>query len=84
VKIDDMIHAAHRLLWSMVYGEWPECVRRRNRDDPDNRLVNLYAASCEIMMQGRTQQGQVGDIRHGFAISSRSPVDPLPCFGGAE
>ena len=54
VKIDDVIHAAHRLIWAMVYDEWPECVRHRNRDDADNRLENLAASSRrEILEQQR-------------------------------
>jgi len=31
----------HRLIWLMVYGEWPEIIDHINFDKKDNRLVNL-------------------------------------------
>jgi hypothetical protein len=54
VKVGDVAHAAHRLIWAMVHGDWPECVRHRNRIDADNRLANLYAATrAEITEERR-------------------------------
>lgn len=45
--VDNVIYAAHRVIWAMVHDEWPECVRHRNRNDADNRLANLFAMTRE-------------------------------------
>lgn len=39
-------YLAHRVIWALVHGEWPEAgVDHINGDPSDNRLVNLRAAS---------------------------------------
>lgn len=45
LKVKNVIYAAHRVIWAMVHDQWPECVRHINRDDADNRLDNLRAAT---------------------------------------
>tara|TARA_R110002094_G_scaffold157781_2_gene144049 strand:+ start:17418 stop:17915 length:498 start_codon:yes stop_codon:yes gene_type:complete len=35
----------HRLIWLMLYGEWPEQIDHINQDKTDNRLSNLRNAS---------------------------------------
>lgn len=41
LKIDDRSYLAHRVIWAMVHGAWPECVVHRNGKLGDNRLRNL-------------------------------------------
>lgn len=53
VKVDDVIHAAHRIIWAMVHEEWPDCVRHRNREDADNRLANLFSATRDEIANER-------------------------------
>jgi hypothetical protein len=39
-------HAAHRIIWAIVHGEWPaDCIDHINGDPKDNRLANLRAVS---------------------------------------
>lgn len=41
VGVDNRLYLAHRLIWMMVYGEWPNVIDHKNGDPSDNRLVNL-------------------------------------------
>lgn len=59
VKVRNVIYAAHRIIWAMVHGEWPECVRHRNRDDADNRLSNLHAATRFTVSKMSKEAGSV-------------------------
>lgn len=38
-------YRAHRVIWALVHGEWPEEVDHINRDNTDNRLCNLRRCS---------------------------------------
>ena len=45
LKIGNRNFLAHRVIWAMVHGTWPECVVHRNGKLADNRLANLRDAS---------------------------------------
>jgi hypothetical protein len=45
VRLDRRLLLAHRVVWAMHYGAWPECdLDHANRDKTDNRIVNLRLA----------------------------------------
>lgn len=45
VRIDGKDYTAHRLVWLLVHGRWPEQVDHINRIRSDNRLLNLREVS---------------------------------------
>jgi hypothetical protein len=46
ITIDSVSHAAHRLAWLHVYGEWPKAsIDHINRNRQDNRIANLREAT---------------------------------------
>lgn len=51
LKIYDQTYLAHRVIWAMVHGTWPECVLHRNRKLADNRLANLRDASRKAVQR---------------------------------
>lgn len=56
---------AHRVIWCMVHGEWPEQIDHVNQDGTDNRLMNLRPASrCEnarnARLGPRNHSGRIG------------------------
>jgi hypothetical protein len=53
VTIDGVVFLAHRLIWAMVHGTWPACIRHRNEDLWDNRLRNLRNVSRTVVQRER-------------------------------
>lgn len=51
IKIHDQNYMAHRVIWAMVHGTWPECVIHRNRKLADNRLKNLRDMSRKAVQR---------------------------------
>ena len=47
------VYAAHRVIWAMQYGYWPDQVDHINGDRQDNRLVNLREVSHLENMQNK-------------------------------
>jgi hypothetical protein len=45
VNIGGRPHAAHRLAWLIVHGEWPKLIDHANGIRTDNRLANLREAT---------------------------------------
>jgi hypothetical protein len=54
VGVDGLIYPAHRLVWLMVYGKWPDNqVDHINGDPYDNRIDNLRDVNGSINQQNR-------------------------------
>lgn len=54
IKHDGVAIKAHRIAWALHYGEWPEQeLDHINRDERDNRIVNLRLADRFINNQNR-------------------------------
>ena len=51
VKILNRDYLAHRVVWAMVHGKWPECIKHRNGNLADNRLTNLADVSRAIVQR---------------------------------
>lgn len=55
VHIDGRAYQAHRIIWTIVYGRWPqEQIDHINRDRADNRLANLRGASIAENAQNKS------------------------------
>jgi hypothetical protein len=48
LKIDNRSLAAHRVIWAMNFGAWPNCIDHKNGKRADNRLKNLRSVSRAI------------------------------------
>jgi hypothetical protein len=53
VSFDNRPFQAHRVIWAMVYGYWPEMIDHIDGNPQNNRLINLRAASALINSQNR-------------------------------
>lgn len=53
VRLDGVLHYAHRLAYLYVTGETPHLIDHVNGDRSDNRAANLRAATSEINNQNR-------------------------------
>jgi hypothetical protein len=47
---------AHRVIWMMVHGEWPEEIDHINHNRGDNRIVNLRNVSRAVNMKNKPMQ----------------------------
>jgi hypothetical protein len=65
-RIDGVNYLAHRVIWAIVYGEWPKIIIDHcNMNPADNRLCNLRLATkrqngCNRRAQGRSKYLGVG------------------------
>lgn len=65
--------AAHRIAWLIHYGDWPDFnISHVNRDNRDNRLVNLERMSMRKIRQRAAEDWDTD------AQATPQPVDPPP------
>lgn len=69
VKFDQSEYFAHRLIWLLVTGQWPDRIDHRNGDVSDNRWSNLRHAtsmqnSCNRKLNNRSTIGFKGVSRY--------------------
>jgi hypothetical protein len=74
IKINGNIFKAHRLIWFVTYGKFPEGdIDHLNGDRSDNRIENLRDVSRSVNQQNRAKQERVNDLPTGVS-ASRSRV----------
>lgn len=55
--INGRLYHAHRIIWALHYGEWPEgCIDHINRDRADNRISNLRVVTVAENNKNRSLQ----------------------------
>lgn len=64
VRIFRNSYQSHRLIWFMVFGEWPAQIDHINGDKTDNRLVNLRLAN--------TSQNQHNKVCKGYYLNRQT------------
>lgn len=76
---------AHRVIWALVHGEWPEQIDHINGDRQDNRLRNLRnVLSCENQRNMRRPSNNTsGIIGVSFFTASRRWRAHIS-FGGVQ
>lgn len=64
VRVDGHLYYAHRLVWLIQYGEWPEMeIDHINRDRTDNRIANLRVASRKQQSGNLTLKSNASGVR---------------------
>ena len=95
IKINDKNHAAHRLAWLYVYGEWPHQIDHINHIRHDNRIANLrnvtQAQNCQnASMYSNNKSGVIGVHYHkatkkwAAAINDKGNTIHLGIFASIE
>ena len=72
IRLDGVLHKAHRLAWLYTHGEWPSgMIDHMNGDRADNRINNLRVVLRAANMQNQrvaqksNRLGFLGVTRHG-------------------
>ena len=74
VNINGNRYFAHRLIWVMVNGEWPEEIDHINGDRTDNRLCNLRAVSRQENLRNLAKRSDNSSGHTGVSFSKRDGV----------
>ena len=53
IRYQNKSHKAHRLAWLLHHGYWPNQIDHINRDQQDNRLINLRNVTATLNLRNR-------------------------------
>lgn len=56
IRIDGKLYKAHRVIWFMNYGYWPDYIDHIDGDGTNNRIENLRNVSMPENMKNRPRQ----------------------------
>ena len=56
MRVNGVVHKAHRLAWMYVYGEWPEYIDHIDGNGLNNRISNLRSVSKEESAKNKPLQ----------------------------
>jgi hypothetical protein len=71
VKIEGRKYAAHRVVWAVVHGEWPDgMLDHINRDTLDNRIENLRVATPAVNAKNKSRAKNNTSGQNGIDFSS--------------
>lgn len=74
VSINGKRYLAHRLIWVMVHGEWPEEIDHVNGSRADNRLCNLRAVNRQENLRNLARRSDNTSGYTGVSYSKRDGV----------
>ena len=74
VNIDGTRYFAHRIIWMMVHGEWPNEIDHINGDKSDNRLCNLRSVSRQENLRNLARRADNTSGHTGVSLSKRDGV----------
>lgn len=78
-RIFGRIYRAHRVIWAMQFGEWPDEIDHINHDRADNRLINLRNVSRKQNMKNvslavNNTSGVIGVSKRGDCFGWRARI----------
>lgn len=74
VNIGGKRYSAHRIIWVMVHGEWPDEIDHINGDRADNRLCNLRAVTRQENLRNLARRSDNTSGYTGVSYSKRDDV----------
>ena len=77
LKINDKTYRAHRIIWAMVYGEWPDIIDHIDGNPTNNRLSNLRNVTSKDNARNRKVMNKLGErnifkVRNLYMVYIRS------------
>ena len=74
VSIGGVRYTAHRIIWMMVHGEWPDEIDHINGSRADNRLHNLRAVNRQENLRNLARRSDNTSGYTGVSYSKRDGV----------